>query len=424
MAIKRLVSAKIEVDFQTLALRVIARCAELAQLTETPGMLTRTFLSPAIRDCHRLIAGWMESLGLRSSVDAMGNLRGFPSSEPTPSNAIRPRLLIGSHIDTVPNAGAYDGVLGVMLGLALVEASRTLELPFDIEVIAFSEEEGVRFRVPFLGSRALAGTPDSQLLALRDANGVTLEAAIRSFGLDPNEISAAKLDENTFAYLEFHIEQGPVLESLGLSLAAVKAIAGQSRRTIVFAGSANHAGTTPMEMRRDALAGAAEWIVAVENFARAYPGLVATVGRLQVAPGASNVVPGEVRASLDIRHASDVERTTATETLLASARTISEKRGLRFSCHEDLEQSAVAMDAELTAAAERAIAAAGQESKTIISGAGHDAMILAEVVPSAMIFLRTPGGISHHPDETVLVGDVEQAIRAGITFLKELALKQ
>lgn len=391
----------------------------------------------------------MESLGLRVSVDAMGNLRG------SPPNAGRPRLLIGSHIDTVPNAGMYDGALGVLLGLALVEASRDFELPFDMEVIAFSEEEGVRFGAPFLGSRALAGTADSQLLALLDANGVTLEAAIRSFGLNPSEMAAARLNRNTFAYLEFHIEQGPVLENLGLPLAAVKAIAGQSRRTLVFAGSANHAGTTPMDLRRDALAGAAEWIVAVENFARACPGLVATVGRLHVSPGASNVVPGEVRASLDVRHASDVERITATKTLLDSAKTVCEKRGLGFSWQVDLEQTAVAMNKELTEAVQRAIAATGQEPKsaqaavcgakpkrnsadlaaggesvvrvsgnTMVSGAGHDAMILAEVVPSAMIFLRSPGGISHHPDETVLVGDVEQAIRAGVTFLKKLALKQ
>jgi allantoate deiminase len=391
----------------------------------------------------------MESLGLRPSVDAMGNLRG------SPLHGSRPRLLVGSHIDTVPNAGMYDGPLGMLLGLALVEISRDFELPFDIEVIAFSEEEGVRFGAPFLGSRALAGTVDSNLLGMRDANGVTLEAAIRSFGLNPDEMDAARLNRNTFAYLEFHIEQGPVLENLGLPLAAVKAIAGQSRVTLVFTGRANHAGTTPMDLRQDALAGAAEWMVVVENFARACPGLVATVGSLHVSPGASNVVPGEVRASLDVRHASDVERITATETLLEYAKTVCEKRGFRFSYHLDLEQPAVAMNAELTEAVQRALAATGKEPEsapvaargteqkmnsadlaaggesvvrtfgnTMVSGAGHDAMILAAVVPSAMIFLRSPGGISHHPDETVLLRDVEQAIRAGITLLKELALKR
>ncbi len=212
-------------------------------------------------------------------VDAAGNLRGVYPAATTPA----PRLLLGSHVDTVPDAGAFDGVLGVVLAIALVDALGGRRLPFSIEVAAFSEEEGVRFGVPFIGSRALAGTLDADLLARRDAAGITVEQAIRAFGLDPAQLAEAKLDPSTFAYIEFHIEQGPVLESLDLPLAVVTAIAGQSRLAVTFRGQANHAGTTPMHLRRDALAAASRWISVVERHARATAGLVATVGTIQVA---------------------------------------------------------------------------------------------------------------------------------------------
>jgi allantoate deiminase len=357
----------------------------------------------------------MESAGLSVSVDAMGNLHGFRGDPGMP------RLLIGSHIDTVPDAGRYDGVLGVLIAIALAEASQARNLPFAIEVIAFSEEEGVRFGVPFLGSRALAGTVDAHLLSLRDKNGVSVEDAIRAFGLDPAKLADARLNEKSFAYLEFHIEQGPVLEQAGLSLAAVEAIAGQSRVELIFSGSANHAGTTPMDSRHDALAGAAEWLGAVEAQANRTDGLVATVGRLQVFPGASNVIPGEVHASLDVRHALDATRRAAVEALLDSAKAICTGRKLGFTFQEKMDQQTVHMNKQLVAAAERAIAAAGEKPKRMTSGAGHDAMILASVVPSVMIFLRSIAGISHHPSEAVHAGDVEKAILAGINFLEELA---
>jgi allantoate deiminase len=407
----------IQLNTRELAGQVLARCSELATLTETAGIVTRTFLSPPMRECHRRIGAWMQTLGLQTEVDAVGNLRASPVGSDVSS------LLIGSHIDTIPNAGAYDGVLGVVLGLALVEACRDRRLPFAIGVIAFSEEEGVRFRVPFLGSRALLGTVDAQLLALRDANDITVEQAIRDFGLDPREMENARLCPNTFAYLEFHIEQGPVLDNAGLSLAAVESIAGQSRLTLTFSGKANHAGTTPMEMRQDALAGAAEWISAVEEYAQRSSALVATVGHLGIEPGASNIIPAQVKASLDVRHSSDIQRHTATKGFLQQARTICARRHLQFSSEVNLEQEAVSMNPELVAAAERAITAIGEPPMRMVSGAGHDAMILAGAVPSAMIFLRSPGGISHHPDESVLVEDVEKAILAGVALLEELAKK-
>src|ERR1700761_1892921 len=282
-------------------------CRALAEFTETPGCITRTFLSPPVHDCHRLLSAWMQELGMEPRVDAIGNLRGLYG------RGDRPRLLMGSHLDTVPNGGAYDGVLGVCIALAVVEALAQTTLPFDIEIIAFSEEEGIRFKKPFLGSLAAIGRFDSSLFNLKDSNGCTLREAIQDFGLNPALIADARIDNRAFAFLEFHIEQGPVLDSANESLAAVSAIAGQSRLELIFQGRANHAGTTPMSARRDALAGAAEWIASVEQHARSIPELVATIGALQVSPNAGNVIPGEVRASLDVRHACDPTRIAAVQ---------------------------------------------------------------------------------------------------------------
>ena len=358
----------------------------------------------------------MTDLGMAVNVDAIGNLRGLYGSGSHPR-----RLLIGSHLDTVPNAGAFDGVLGVCLALALRGALEGQSLPFDIEVLAFSEEEGVRFKKPFLGSLAVIGRFDPSLLELTDANGCTLADAIRRFGLDPARLPDAQVDPRAFAYLEFHIEQGPVLDNAGESLAVVTAIAGQSRLELRFTGRANHAGTTPMNTRRDALAGAAAWITAVEQHARSTPDLVATVGHLEVLPGAGNVIPGLVRASLDVRHADDQTRLSAVRDLCLAAGQIAAERELALEIDQRLNQRVVPMDPQLVAAFEAAIASAGATPRRMVSGAGHDAMILAEKIPSAMLFLRTPGGISHHPDESVLPEDVAQAIRVGVAMLTALA---
>jgi allantoate deiminase len=294
-------------------------------------------------------------------------------------------------------------------------------LSLAIEIIAFSEEEGVRFGVPFLGSRAVAGRFDPALLALKDADGIRLEQAIRDFGLDPGRISDADLDADVLGFVEMHIEQGPVLESEGLSVAAVTAIVGQSRLTFEFRGHANHSGTTPMHLRRDALAGAAEWITAVESAARNTDGLIATVGKIEVDPNASNVIAGVALVSLDVRHADDSSRKSAVESLLASAQAIAGKRGLALESTQQMDQPAVPMDERLTAYLADAIAAAGLPDKQMPSGAGHDAMVMAARVPATMLFLRSPGGISHHPDETVREEDVEAALNVGRKFLQRLA---
>jgi len=396
--------------------RVLARCHTLAGFSEDREGTRRTFLSPPMRDCHNEIAKWLEPLGVNVRVDAAGNLRGlYPGTTPDV-----PRLLIGSHLDTVPNAGAYDGILGVTLAVALLEALEGRRLPFAIEVLGFSEEEGVRFGVPFIGSRALVGRLDEELLNRRDTNGITVRSAIEAFGLRSAEIPQAILPADALGYLEFHIEQGPALEDLGFPLAAVEAIAGQSRLEFTFTGRANHAGTTPMHLRYDSLAAAAEWIVAVEKYAGEVPGLAATVGVIDVKPGATNCIAGQTRASLDARHASDEVRHDAIDSLIRRAEEIAVRRELTVGTRTLFDQRAVLMDSYLVEQVARAMREVGCEPHRMVSGAGHDAMILAERVPAAMIFLRTPGGISHHPSETAQPGDISKAIECGLQLLKQL----
>lgn len=396
---------------------VIARCQFLAHFSEDPTILRRTFLSPPMRDCHHAIAEWLKPLNVAPTVDAAGNLRAvYPSANPH-----APRLLLGSHLDTVPNAGAFDGPLGILLAIALLEQLDGQPLPFAIELVAFSEEEGVRFATPFIGSCALVGNYDQDFLNRRDANGISIRQAIQNFGLDPAQLPFAQIGDDVLAYLEFHIEQGPVLESLNLPLAAVEAIVGQSRLAITFIGHSNHAGTTPMNARHDALAAAAEWMVAVESESSRIAGLVATVGSMQVHPGASNVIPGEVRLTLDVRHKSDQIRAQSVQRLTTLAQQIAARRALSANFATFLNHSAVAMDPFLMSQIESAIRAAGCPPHRMPSGAGHDAMILASRVPAAMIFLRSPGGISHDPTESVLLEDVVCAIDCGGHLLRQLA---
>jgi len=396
---------------------VIARCRKLAHFSEDPGSTRRTFLSAPMHDCHREIAAWMTALGVEVRIDAVGNLRGFYAG----AESKAPRLLLGSHLDTVPNAGAFDGVLGVVLAVALLEALHGRQLPYGIEVVGFSEEEGVRFGTPFIGSRALTGRLDKKLLSRKDPRGISVRTAIEEFGLNPQEIPLAALADGILGYVEFHIEQGPVLEALKLPLGVVDAIAGQSRLEFTFVGRANHAGTTPMHLRYDAIAGAAEWITAVEREANKVPGLVATVGAIEAQPGATNVIAGEARLTLDVRHGLDQVRTRAVENLIREGEEIAKRRGLSIRQNIVLSQSAVAMDPFLIHEIEQAIREAGCEPHHVVSGAGHDAMILAEKVPAAMIFLRTPGGISHDPAESVAIEDVAKAIECGLHLLDQLS---
>ena len=404
----------------TLAARaatIIARCRELARITDIPGETTRLFLSPATRDAHTLIEWWIRQAGLTSRTDDAGNIRATRHA----SHPDAPTFVLFSHIDTVTNAGAFDGPLGVLLALAAIEQLGATPLPFHIELIAFSEEEGVRFGFPFLSSLAATGQLTPQHLARTDADGVSVAAAIAAFDLDPARIpTTCPLAPNTFAAVEVHIEQGPVLEKSDSSLAVVETIVGQSRLELTFEGVANHAGTTPMSLRRDALAAAAQWIVEVERYAANYTQLVATVGRITTHPGAINIIPGTVRTSLDIRHPKDESRHAAIAHLLTKAEAAGALRGVHVHAVVQSEQRAVPMDRDLTLKLHKAAERAGFDAQPIFSGAGHDAMILAAAVPTTMLFLRSPGGLSHQPGEDVRVEDVEAALATVLNLLLHL----
>lgn len=397
------------------AARLMHRCKVLAQCTERPGEILRTFLSPAMDEVHETVRVWMEAAGMKVSVDRAGNLRGLYGEE----NA--PRLLIGSHLDTVPNAGAYDGVLGVLMGLALVEASAEKTYPFAIEVLGFSDEEGTRFGAPFLGSRGAVGELRGSLLECVDGAGISVAQALQHFAERRQEAVETRLSAKGVAYLEFHIEQGPVLESKKLALGIVEGLAGQSRCTVEFRGVAGHAGTNPMNLRKDALAGAAEWMAGAETITKRFENAVATVGQITAEPGGVNVIPGMVKCSLDVRHAEDSVRTALVQAIFDEAHAVASRRGLRAETTQYHEQPAVQLDVDVVALTERAVEQAGYTTIRMTSGAGHDAMVIAAHVPSAMVFLRNPGGISHHPDESVAEEDVAAAIHMGLCFLDNFA---
>jgi allantoate deiminase len=405
-------------DLASLAEEVLRRCEEASSFTEEAGRITRRFLSEPMRRLLGRFTDWMEVAGLQVRVDPAGNLIGHYEGTVAES----PVLVIGSHLDTVPDAGKYDGVLGVLLGLAAVQSLRSRRLPFGVDVIGFSEEEGIRYSAAYLGSLAVCGRFDRALLERTDAGGTSMREAFRTFGLDPGRIEeAAYGDGRILGYLEPHIEQGPVLEALSAPVGVVEVIAGQSRLWVEFRGQAGHAGTLPMEMRRDALTAAAEFVLEVEGRARATEGLRATVGVLTVAPSAVNVVPGITRLSLDIRHARDEIRTAAVGELLARARTIATRRDVGFEIVREEHHQAVPSNARLTEWLAQAIAATGHVPHRLVSGAGHDAAVMATAAPMTMLFLRSPGGVSHHPDERVSPGDVLVALEVTSRFLDLLS---
>jgi len=359
----------------------------------------------------------MREAGLVVRTDDVGNLRGLRRS----AKKDAPTLVLFSHIDTVPNAGAFDGPLGVLLALAAVEELHATPLPFHVELIAFAEEEGVRFAFPFLSSLAVTGQFTEDMLARTDGDGVSVADAIRGFGLDPARIAeTCPFTAGTFAALEVHIEQGPVLEADNASLAVVEAIVGQSRLKLTFEGQANHAGTTPMALRHDALVAAAQWIVEVERYAASHTQLVATVGKIEALPGAMNVVPGTVHVTLDVRHPKDEARHAAVAHLVTKAEAAGASRGVKVQATVLSEQKAVPMDHDLTVKLHKAAERSGYDAKSMFSGAGHDSMILAPHVPTTMLFVRSPGGLSHHPDETVREEDVEAALATVLNLLMHL----
>lgn len=385
------------------------RCDALAVFTEDEGALTRPFATPALRDASDAVRDWMGAAGMSVREDAAGNVIG--TYEGTDAGA--GTLLLGSHLDTVRDAGRYDGALGVLVAIAAVArlAARGERLPFALEVYAFSDEEGTRFGTAYLGSAAVAGGFDEAWLARRDGDGTTMGDALRAYGCDPGALAGARRDANgLIGYVEVHIEQGPVLERAGTPVGVVEAIAGQTRWDVELRGRAGHAGTVPMDGRRDALCAAAELVLAVEEAGRTRPGLVATVGELVVLPGAANVIPGAVRLSVDVRHGDDAARREALAQLEAEAERIAAEREVELATVPRFDHGAVRCSPELVAALERAVRARGVEPLRLVSGAGHDAVQLAALAPVGMLFVRCAGGVSHDPAESVAEEDVAVAL--------------
>lgn len=393
-------------------------------------MILRRALTTAMHDAHRLLRAWAERAGLEVHVDALGNLRARREG-PLGSRT----LVLGSHVDTVRDAGRYDGPLGVVLSLAIAEALREVPLPFALEVIAISDEEGVRFGRPFLGARALAGTLDTDDLALRDADGVSLAEAIARFdlgsssnGLGSNGLGASVDDcairpEELLAYVEVHIEQGPVLESLELPVGVVTGIAGHVWRTYVLEGRAGHAGTTPMGLRRDALAAASELTLAVERLALETPGLVATVGQVVARPGGNNVIAGRAELEVDVRSIDASVLAGALARLDAEVAEIATRRGVRSSARDRFASPPVVCAPALRELMEQSVRHVGLPVHALPSGAGHDGRILATLGPIAMLFVRSPEGLSHHPDERVHAVDVAFALDVTLDFVRALAAR-
>lgn len=404
----------------TYGARIMARCAALRQISETPEAYCRRYLTPEHRAALDLLGVWMHDAGLAVREDAAGNLIG--RREGLDPDA--PVLIVGSHQDTVRDAGAYDGMLGVLAGIevaqALHDADRSTR--HALEIYAFGDEEGARFAAAYLGSRALAGTRRPEDLALRDDDGVTLAEAMRAFGLDPLRLSAATRDPATVVgYLEAHIEQGPVLDALDLPVGVVTAINGQSRLAVQVTGMAGHAGTVPMELRQDALTGAVAMIRSIEDIARAGDHLVATVGRIEALPGAINVIPGTVRFSVDVRAPADAARLQALATIRESVQRIADERRLQVQIELTHDHAAISLDATLGDALARACAQiTGWPARRLASGAGHDAAAMSALCPCAMLFVRCEGGISHHPNESITADDADIAVRVLLATLLDL----
>ncbi len=388
-----------------MAARIVRRIEELAAITERDGEVTRVVFSPEHRRAADLILTWMREAGMAARMDEIGNVVGRYEGE-APS---APALLVGSHYDTVRNAGKWDGPLGVITAIEAVAAlsAAGVRLPHAVEVVGFSDEEGVRFSSTLLGSRALAGTFDEGALEAKDADGITLREAMIAFGLDPDRIRrAARRREDVLAYLELHIEQGPVLEKEDLPVGVVTAISGANRFRVELDGMAGHAGTVPMGLRQDALAGASECVLAVEALAQAGIGVVGTVGQIAATPGAANVIPGRAVISIDLRAADDGQRRETVSDVVDAIDEIAARRGLKARIIKTHENGTALCAPWLRAQIGAALTAAGHRVLELPSGAGHDGMAMIDLADMAMIFVRCRGGVSHHPAEHVTIEDV------------------
>jgi allantoate deiminase len=399
------------------ASRIMQRCDALARHSELPGGLTRVFLSPEGRAAGDLVLGWMREAGMQAQLDAMGNAVGRYEGE-RPGLAC---LMLGSHLDTVRDAGKFDGMLGVVSAVECVHLlhSQKKRLPFAIEVIGFGDEEGVRFGTTLLGSRAIAGTLEPKILETKDGSGKSIAEALREFGLDPNRVSSvARRKTEVLAYAELHIEQGPVLEAEGLPVGVVTAINGFSRLRVTLRGEAGHAGTVPMGLRRDALAAAAECVLAVERIAKGQPELVGTVGRIEAKPGAINVIPGEVQFTVDVRAPRDSLREQAVAELRGRIEHIAQERKLEANVESLQDFGSSTCAPWLMEQLARAVQAQGVRVHRLPSGAGHDGMAIKAIADIAMLFVRCKGGISHNPAESIIEEDAAIGARVLFDFIK------
>ncbi len=408
-----------EINTEALAEKVMHWCDQLAAISSHPENISRFYLTPEHKRCNELVAQWMQDAGMETWVDAAGNLCGRYDGK----NPCAKTLILASHLDSIPNAGAYDGILGVLVAIAVVEQfyQNDITLPYAIDIIGFGDEEGTRFGSTLLGSRAVAGTWNPEWWELKDRNGISLKQAFIDFGLEPDNIhSAARNPDDLLAYIEVHIEQGPVLENENLALGIVTAIAGARRFSIDIEGYAGHAGTVPMPMRKDALVGAALGVVLVENIANEFD-VVATVGKIECGPGAVNVIPGHATFTIDIRSGDDQLRDQAFAKIQHELDMICLNRNLVARWTEIHNAPAVVCADWIQALQASVLRDMNLHPYTLMSGAGHDAMAMADICDVAMYFVRCKGGVSHHPDESVTVDDVALAIDALSNTLQKLA---
>jgi allantoate deiminase len=400
------------------AVRIMQRVDALAALTSDPPRLTRVFLSDEHRRANELVAGWMAEAGMRARVDAMGNVTGRLDG----TARGLPALMVGSHLDTVRDAGRYDGMLGVVTAIECAHCIGAGVLPFALEVVGFGDEEGVRFGSTLLGSRAIAGTLDPKVLDATDRDGVSMASALRAFGLDPDQIAAAaRRSEDLLAYVELHIEQGPVLERAGVPLGCVTSINGATRLQLQLNGVAGHAGTVPMSARQDALVAAAEVILAVEQRCAQEEHLVGTVGCIETVPGAVNVIPGECRLTIDVRAPDDARRRKAIEDIRAAVAAICIRRDIQSGIVVLHDSPASPCAPWLMQQIDAAIAAQGVKPQRLPSGAGHDAMAMAAIADTGMIFVRCAGGVSHNPAESITIEDAQAGFAALCWLVRNLA---
>ena len=397
---------------------IASRINRLAAISETPDNLTRIFLTPQHRAAADIIESWMVDAGMSVHLDAIGNICGRYEGE----RPDLPCLMLGSHYDTVRDAGRWDGPLGVITAISCVADlnKRGRRLPFAIEVVGFADEEGVRFASTLLGSRAVAGTFNERVLSSKDGAGISMHEALVQFGLDPDHIgAAARVRGELLAYVELHIEQGPVLEAKALPVGVVSAIAGATRLAGKLTGMAGHAGTVPMALRRDALTGAAECILKIEEACRTdQGGLVGTVGYIHASPGATNVIPGLAHFTIDVRAPTDVHRSRALADIVRQIEAIAERRNLRLQLDVTHENRTVPCAPWLKAQVAEAVSAEGHPVFELPSGAGHDGMAMVDITDVAMLFVRCRGGISHHPDEHVEVTDADAGARVLLRLIE------